>query len=479
MYWPKSGKVFRFKSIISTIISLHLLAIVVATAFMPIALFLLLRSAAVDLQHRSLRENVGLVSHYLSVREDGSLALDLPDELRTLFSETYGRYSYSIIDATGRILFSSRSDRSAVSSNKLESFPSFFEKKHAGADLVGALVPVDVSNKKVWVEVTQDLAHRDALIDDIVRDFFYRVGWIVLPIFLVLLGIDVAIFRRALKPLHRASEMADQISPARTDVRLPISKMPAEIRPLVKTVNEALDRLERGFRIQREFTADAAHELRTPLAILNARIDTLDDPILAANLRRDIAAMTRIVNQLLDIAELENFTVAENETADLRAVCLEAAEFLARLALMEKKQITLSAPDGPVLIKGNAEALFRAIRNVGENAVKYTRPGTAVGICLTQDGTVSISDDGPGILEEHRELIFQRFWRGDRQRANGAGLGLSIVRRVVDAHMGTVSVVSGENGGAIFSLNFKPLKSLQSLAAKKSAEALLRQANRG
>ena len=454
----------RFKSIIAKIIALHVLAIAVASVFMPIAIFLLLRSAATDLHHGSLTKNINLVSQYLSLQND-AWSLGLPPDLQSLFSESYGLYSYVIMNEAGDALFSSPGAHvSTAAKRPFESKPQYFEEVRYGtardanggnSTIVGAIIAKEVADRKIWIQVTQDLSHRDVIIDDIVRDFFYRVGWIIAPIFLLLLAIDVAIFRGALKPLQRASAMAEKISPSRMEIRLPITELPVEIRPLVEKVNEALDRLENGFRVQREFTADTAHELRTPLAILNARIDTLDDPTLAKDLRRDVTVMTRVVTQLLDIAELENFAVGKNEAADLTAVCEEAAEFLARLALMQKKRIALVVPDRPILIRGNAEALFRAVRNLGENAIKHTAPDTTVEISLTADGAISVSDRGPGISAQHRNLIFQRFWRVEGQRATGAGLGLSIVRRVMEAHDGTVSVENREAGGAEFTLRFK------------------------
>ena len=186
------------------------------------------------------------------------------------------------------------------------------------AAISGASIRRVVGDKTVWIQAGEDLSNRDVLIDDIVADFFKKVGWITLPYSLVLLVTDIAIFRRALLPLRQASEIAQHIGPTRTDVRLPLDAIPNEVRPLVLAINQALDRLDRGFQAQREFTGDAAHELRTPLSILRTRVDTLEDQRIAKALRQDIEAMSRIVGQLLDIAELDAFTVDPRETADAR-----------------------------------------------------------------------------------------------------------------------------------------------------------------
>jgi signal transduction histidine kinase len=298
------------------------------------------------------------------------------------------------------------------------------------------------------------LANRDVLIDDIVADFFRKVGWITLPILLVLLVTDIAIFRRALLPLRQASEIAQHIGPARTDVRLPVNEIPNEVRPLVLAVNQALDRLDQGFRIQREFTGDAAHELRTPLSILRTRVDTLENRGTAKALYQDIEAMSRIVGQLLDIAELDAFTVDPRELADAQAVCAEVAEFIAPLALEQGRDIALIGPSTPVWVKGNAEMMKRAIRNLAENAIKHAPPQTVVEFIVEEYGKVSVLDQGPGILDEERELIFRRFWRRDRSQQGSTGLGLSIVQRIVELHGATITVENRPAGGARFSIQF-------------------------
>ena len=445
----------RFKSIISRIISLHVIAIGITSICMPLALYWLLSSTANDLHHRALREYADTIAQYLVPRGDGGWTLDLPAGLRELYSRSYGRYGFAVLDGEGRVLFSSLEDGSAIfAADRRSAREQFLEARRGDAVIYGASIPKTIDAHVLWIEVAQDLAHRDVLIDDIVADFFPRVGWITFPILLVLLAIDILIFRRALRPVLQASETAETIGPARTEVRLPTQGMPREILPLVKAVNQALERLEQGFRTQREFTADAAHELRTPLAILRARIDTLENAAIREALREDIAGMSRIVSQLLDIAELEGFVVDPQEKADLQSVAAEVAAFIAPLALAQGKSIALTGAKGPVWIKGHPETLFQAIRNLAENAINHTPAGTTVEIEVAESGTLRVLDAGPGIAEGDRELIFRRFWRRDRRRLGGAGLGLSIVSRIVEAHAGSIAVENRATGGAVFSLRF-------------------------
>jgi signal transduction histidine kinase len=238
---------------------------------------------------------------------------------------------------------------------------------------------------------------------------------------------------------------------------LPVDNIPREIFPLVTAVNQALDRLESGFHQQREFTGDVAHELRTPLAVLRTRLETFPDQKSVAALHRDVEVMSRVVSQLLDSAEMETLVVGPDERADLHQVATDVAEFIAPLALTQKKAINLSGTRHPVWINGNAETLRRAIRNLAENAIRHTPSGTAVEIFVGSDGTVSVLDRGEGIDPEKREAIFKRFVSGDNRRTGGAGLGLSIVKKIVETHGGVISVKNRLSGGAEFKLHFTAL----------------------
>jgi len=450
----------RFRSIISRVVALHVIAIGVTSILMPLALYWLLNQAANSLHRDALRSQAATIASFLRPQPDGSVTLDIPSEIQPLYSGGYGLYAYAVLDPAGRVLFSSRSDGSALFSLDESSRGDWVERQRTtGSVLFGVSVARPVGQRMYWIQVAQDLSHRDVIIDDVVTTFFPRVGWITFPILLVLLLIDILIFRRALEPVREASTTAAAIGPARTDVRLPEQAMPAEIVPLVHAVNQAFDRLEAGFRAQRDFTADMAHELRTPLAIMRARVDSLEPGPVRDALRTDLVNMTRTVSQVLDIAELESFVVGDAK-ADLHAVCAEAVGFMAPLAVDMSKTISLTGAEGPVWVRGHAEALFRAVRNLVDNAIRHTPGGGSIEVHVSADGIVRVIDDGPGVPETERESIFRRFWRRDRTQAESRGLGLAIVARVAETHDGSVTVDNLPGGGAVFTLRLRPVTSL-------------------
>lgn len=449
----------RFKSILSRIVILHVLAVVVTSILMSLALSWLLSYATDSIHDKAMQDQAVSVGEHLSTGPDGRLQLNLPADLLGLYSQEYGRYSYAVIDDRGNVLFSSRKDRAALfPADSRSGEVEFLQHRRGSATVSGASIRKTVDGQTVWIQTGEDLANRDVLIDDIVADFYKNVGWITLPILLVLLITDIAIFRRALRPLREASEIAAGIGPARTGLRLPVDDIPGEVRPLVAAVNQGLDRLEEGFRIQRDFTADAAHELRTPLSILRTRIDILEDREMRQALRENVEGMAHIVGQLLDIAELDALVIGPLEKADLQAVASEVAEFVAPLALAQGKDVALLGATDPVWVKGNPEMLSRAIRNLAENAINHTAPGSTVEFVVDDDGTISVLDCGPGIPEHERKLIFRRFWRRDRRKAGSTGLGLSIVQRIAELHSATVTVENRHPAGARFSLKFTPLR---------------------
>jgi signal transduction histidine kinase len=445
------------RSVVSWIAALHVAAVVVTSLCMPAALYFMLTNAADGLHERALRDQAEEIADHLVRHDNGRWELTLSPRLHELYSGAYGRYAYSVVDHQGAVLFTSMpGGRAVLVSDPLSGDAHIFRGQRESIEFFGASFPFVVQDAHVWVQVAQDMAHRDVLVDDIVSEFFVRVGWITATILLLLLAFEIVIIKRGLRPLVDASARAARIGPATVHIRLPEAGMPREVYPLVHAVNEALERIERGFRLQREFTADAAHELRTPLAILQARVDTLDDQRLKDVLRDDIATIGRIVGQLLAIAELETFVLDADEVADLRVLATRVAGWMAPLAERQRRSIVVTGDPGPIMVRASAELLLQALRNLVENALKHTPPATAVEIRVTGEPAIYVADDGPGIAAEERDLVFRRFWRRDRNRSGSSGLGLSIVWRIVEAHGAKISIDSWPGRGAVLAVRFPP-----------------------
>jgi signal transduction histidine kinase len=256
----------------------------------------------------------------------------------------------------------------------------------------------------------------------------------------------------SLRPLARASRQAAAVGPANPSGRLSTGMLPREVRPLVDAVNGALERLDHAYAAQRRLTADAAHELRTPLAVLSlrlqrAKLDAVDWPAV----ERDLAQMKRLVGQLMELARAEDPARLGDPTGmrpvNLARVAREAAAMVLALAEENGRPLAVEAAD-VVSLPGRLEDLRGALRNLLENALVHgngavrvsvrEEPGEGAG----RRAVIEVSDEGPGITEGLREEVFGRF-RKAAPASPGAGLGLAIVRQVARAHGGEARVRPG------------------------------------
>jgi signal transduction histidine kinase len=409
-------------------------------------------NAADTLGNEQLVQRAVEIARCVVVDASGKLQLQLTPSLQQIYHSPAGANLYAIRAGDGRLIATSDPELTAVSAqfSTAGARPHPFRLEEFGAtgqDYYGLVVPAGP-----FTVVVARASDADALARALLRRFALDVAWVI-PIFAVAtLAVGVWSIRRGLAPVRLASERAAAITPAQSGVRLPVDALPTELTPLAAAVNRALDRLEQAFTTQRQFTANAAHELRTPLAILSAGLEGLEDSPEVAKLRGDAARINRLVEQLLRVARLDAAPLDISKIVDLRAIAAACVEYLAPWAIEQGRALGFEAPDShPVRVRGDADAVSDALRNLIENAVAHAPHGTEVIVAVDPAGSVSVLDEGPGVAPGDRAYVFERFWRGRGTRHAGAGLGLAIVAEIARAHGGRVEIGDAPGGGAVFS----------------------------
>ncbi len=331
--------------------------------------------------------------------------------------------------------------------------------------LVAGTRRIGRGDQALWIAVAVAGKGLGPFLAAIESEVLERVLLPLVPLTLLLLLFDHLAVRSTLKPLSAAVRDANALDPAMISRRLREPVSPWEVRALVMAVNGGLDRLERGIRALQEFAADVAHELRTPLAVMTLTIGRLPDTEERRKLQQDAEAMARLINQMLDMAYASTLEIEEGARADLSALGKEVVSQLTPLAIARNREIRFEDAGGAV-IRGHAEAVARALRNVIENALVHTPPGTAVEVSSGPGPQYAIRDHGPGIPVAQRETLFERFRRGDRREGGGRGLGLAIVRAIMRAHGGRVDIADPPGGGAAIRLVFRPMAASEAAVAR-------------
>jgi signal transduction histidine kinase len=260
--------------------------------------------------------------------------------------------------------------------------------------------------------------------------------------------------RAILKPLNEASATAATISPRTLDARVRVQGVPNELQPLVENFNAALDRLEHNYRLQQEFLTAAAHELKTPLALIRAQIEMGVDEASRHDLLQDVSRMGRQVQQLLHLAEASEPQNYAFTSVDVESLILEVVNYIERLADQEGVILKVIVDPGSTPLRADRGALFTLVKNLLENAIQHSRSGGVVYL-RARSNLISVQDEGSGVSPEDLPKLFARFWRGTHRRDLGAGLGLSICREIATAHGWDLQARRGEPG-MIFDLSINP-----------------------
>ena len=323
-------------------------------------------------------------------------------------------------------------------------------------------VRVDIPEEQ-WKDMSERFSGEFVVELSGAKHSFCMRGWYI-ALAVTVLGGAVAYFvsGSALKPLKRFTAKAERVQlQSLTEITLSEDEA-VEFSRLSRAVNQMLLRLKQAFDAQQQFVGNAAHELRTPLALMQARLDLYmstdhgdscpETAETIAMMREQTERLSRMVRTLLDMSELK--AVPRNDRIQLAPMIEEVLADLSPLA--EKSGVTLSQSGEDLWITGSDVLVYRAIFNLVENGVKYNRPGGSVCAAVSRRGEkamIEIKDTGCGIPEDFRESVFQPFFRVDKSRSRekgGVGLGLSLVWEIAHLHGGDVRIrESGESGTAI------------------------------
>lgn len=380
----------------------------------------------------------------------GSLRIELPDDWRRVYADDSRQFTYTVFDREHRPIAWSPNLAHPLEFIPVDRHHKIGPVEFTGVGAARRTVAAARGPKGYVVVVARKGLSRDTLIDSLFQEDSEHVS-VLIPFALLGLALIWVISGWSLKPIARASREAARVGPGQPDLRISAVGLPREVQPLVEAVNGALDRLSRAYATERRLTADAAHELRTPLAVLNLRLQrarltgTTDWPAV----EREFAQMGRLVDQLVDLARKESLSLERRSEVmplvNLSRLVREAAAQVLPLVEAQGRRLEVDVPDS-VQLRGRADDLRDMVRNLLDNALVHGQGTVRVRI-LKPVGpgpiTIEVIDQGRGVPTGQEDIIFERFHRLNAQ-APGSGLGLAIVRQVARSHGGEARLQPGE-----------------------------------
>ncbi len=383
--------------------------------------------------------------------------LELPPALQAFYAQPDTLNGYQLLGADGTVLesggFSAPDLPLPVARAAGQVIVQLETNALAGNSIMAAALDLDDPHGRHWLRVVRNLEDTESLVAQLMLGALDELYPPIALLLIAVVSVVVVTVLSSLRSLRTVSHQASMLSLSRLGERLHAKNLPRELVPLVQAVNTSLDRLEADYRVQREFTANAAHQLRTPLATLRARLESRFSAQVLGDVTFEIEQLARLVEQLLCLARLDSQEEFQFAPFDAYAVALEVARELAPAALESEHYVTAATPDATVPAHGNATLTRLVFRNLIENAIQYT-PARA-SITLSADSSaVIIADDGPGIAVDAAASLFERFRRGPNASGPGAGLGLAIAKCIMERQGGRLSLDPNTSHGARFVMEF-------------------------
>jgi two-component system, OmpR family, sensor histidine kinase TctE len=403
-----------------------------------------------DLRTRTLENQARELLEAVRVGADGRLQVRAPEDWRQVYASSSRRFVFTVFDAARHPIAWSANLSSPLPYIPVDSGGRLGPVEFIGAGAARRAIVAARGAQGATVLVGRSDMDRDELVDSLFEEGSEQLT-VIVPFALLGLALIWLISWWSLRPIARASHEAARVGPRRPDLRISPTGLPREIQPLVEAVNGALERLSRAYATERRLTADAAHELRTPLAVLNLRLQRaqLTGSIDWSAVERELSQMGRLVDQLLDLARKESLS-REQHTEELPVVNLsrvvrEAAATVLPLMEAAGRELDIEAPDS-VQVRGNSDDLRDMVRNLLENAILHGSGRVSARVDRFEKDpdlvSIEVADEGPGVPAGQEEAVFQRFRRLNVD-SPGSGLGLAIVRHVARSHGGDARFIPG------------------------------------
>lgn len=389
---------------------------------------------------------------------DGEIG-EVSAETKAFYEQHANSYAYAIVGPNGNFVDSKNSElipRMALGAAMLSEDWSTHVPLNGQSILVGSRLLSDRGDgTRVMFAMADDPARLKT--KALVLELAMHVWLPILPMAIVLIGSNAVMIRHSLKPISVAAQWAKSLKPNQPIPPLPDVQLPTEVMDLVDASQRSLQQLNMALSHEKRQAAEMAHALRTPLAVLVARLDALTPSQETDKLKQEVNQLSKTVSQVLAASRADGLTLQESSSVDLVKVSQTVLAKYASDAHRQGIELSLTTEAPAILAKADEDAVSLALSNLIENALLHAGQG-GVEVSVHSDASIRVRDHGKGLPPGDPDDLFESFVRGKNASEGGSGLGLAIVKRLQRAQGGSVSARNMEPPGAEFTLHFQALE---------------------
>lgn len=428
------------------------------------AAYLFIQSIVVErfsdfLVKQSLRGQASDISEGIQIDPaTGDVNVKLQPQDAFGFDAYYANLQYRVLNSEGKVVASSVADLNPLLGDvPIAEQSNYYTRKFVGeVEFHIASIHHQVGNQLFIIQLARSDGFAQLAHEAITPAVAETVGLVALVSVLIISSMSYLSVRSLLRPIRDVSEVASSMDQTNLSSRLQLDHLPSEIHPLIKAFNGVLDRLELAFSSQQRFFSNAAHELKTPIALLRTQLENASPQMSSEQTLQYVDSLGRTVNQLLHLAELSSGRMRRLRSVAVIDTTEEAAQFLSWRA--EKKSVTIcitKSQGADFRLHVDPGELFVLVKNIIENAVDFAPSGSTVFVRIGPD-YFEVEDQGCGVPAEDTERVFDRFWKGSQTDRQGSGLGLAICKEISMAYGWSISCLGEPGKGAVFRVTSSP-----------------------